>query len=75
VQHLAHLMRVQALRLSSYGAGWSVRTELEALNLVPFVKTSGGKGVHITVPVKPEQTWGEVHKRCSAIACAPIGSR
>jgi bifunctional non-homologous end joining protein LigD len=47
-----------------------IRTELEALDLVPFVKTSGGKGVHITVPVKPERAWSEVHERCSAIACA-----
>jgi len=47
-----------------------IRMQLEALDLVPFVKTSGGKGVHITVPVKPKLLWRQVYERCSAIASA-----
>jgi DNA ligase D len=38
-----------------------LRGELEAYGLVPFVKTSGGKGLHLVVPINPKQTWKQVH--------------
>ncbi len=45
-----------------------IKAELETLGLVPFVKTSGGKGLHITVPVKPKLGWSQTHQRTSDIA-------
>ncbi|WEX08917.1 DNA ligase D [Chelativorans sp. AA-79] len=60
------------------GIGWReiveaavhIRAELEGLGLVPFVKTSGGKGIHVVVPIKPKLGWKEVHQRTGAIAAA-----
>ncbi|WP_373414087.1 DNA ligase D [Ensifer aridi] len=45
-----------------------IKAELEALNLVPFVKTSGGNGVHIVVPAEPKLNWKKFHQATSAIA-------
>ncbi|WP_395820400.1 DNA ligase D [Devosia sp.] len=45
-----------------------LKGELEAMGLVPFVKTSGGKGLHIVVPIKPKLKWKQVHAASSAIA-------
>jgi bifunctional non-homologous end joining protein LigD len=58
------------------GVGWReiveaavhVRGELETLGLVPFVKTSGGKGLHVVVPIVPKLGWKQVHPRTSVIA-------
>ncbi|HEU4986659.1 MAG TPA: DNA ligase D [Rhizobiaceae bacterium] len=47
-----------------------IKSELEALGLVPFVKTSGGKGLHVAVPVTPKLGWKPFHQRASAIATA-----
>ena len=45
-----------------------IKAELEALGLVPFVKTSGGKGVHLVAPVEPRLDWKRTHQATSAIA-------
>ncbi|OCO98428.1 MULTISPECIES: DNA ligase D [unclassified Ensifer] len=45
-----------------------IRGELEALGLVPFVKTSGGSGIHVVVPVRPKLDWKKTHQATSAIA-------
>ncbi len=44
--------------------------ELKALGLVPFVKTSGGKGIHVVVPINRRHTWKEVHETSGKIATA-----
>ncbi|GLQ09698.1 ATP-dependent DNA ligase [Devosia yakushimensis] len=45
-----------------------LRGELEGMGLAPFVKTSGGRGVHIVVPIKQKLGWKQVHQASSAIA-------
>ncbi|TPK50468.1 MULTISPECIES: DNA ligase D [unclassified Mesorhizobium] len=45
-----------------------IKGELEELGLVPFAKTSGGKGIHITVPVTARQNWKTLHQATSAIS-------
>ncbi|MBB6412435.1 DNA ligase D [Mesorhizobium sangaii] len=45
-----------------------IKGELEGLGLVPFAKTSGGSGIHITVPVTGKQNWKKLHQATSAMA-------
>ncbi|HEV7344026.1 MAG TPA: DNA ligase D [Devosia sp.] len=47
-----------------------LRGELEAMGLRPFVKTSGGKGVHIVVPTTTKLSWKQAHAACATIATA-----
>jgi bifunctional non-homologous end joining protein LigD len=37
-----------------------VRAFLQELGLNPFLKTSGGKGLHVVVPIKPKLDWDTV---------------
>jgi bifunctional non-homologous end joining protein LigD len=43
-------------------AGLAVKERLEELGLNAFAKLTGGKGLHVVVPVKPGPTWPAVKK-------------
>jgi bifunctional non-homologous end joining protein LigD len=45
-----------------------IRDTLEKLNLISFVKTSGGKGFHIHVPILPNYTWDQAKSFSQTIA-------
>jgi bifunctional non-homologous end joining protein LigD len=50
-------------------AARDVRAELDALGLASFVKTTGGRGLHVVAPLRPERRWDE----CLAFARALAG--
>lgn len=45
-----------------------VRKRLRALGLVSYVRTSGGKGLHVVVPLKPACPWSQVKDFAHAFA-------
>ncbi len=57
------------------GTGWKdvvaaareVRRRLERVKLKSFLKTTGGKGLHVVVPIKPEP-WETIKTFCRAVA-------
>ena len=58
------------------GTGWDevaaaahdVRARLEALGLQSFCRTTGGKGLHVVVPLTPASGWDAVRPWCQAFA-------
>ncbi|KEQ07688.1 DNA ligase D [Pseudorhizobium pelagicum] len=54
-------------------AAHEVHERFEALGLVGFVKTSGGKGVHVVAPVKPKAEWPDVKAAMKALADSMAG--
>ena len=50
------------------GAATDIRDRLEALGLVSYAMVSGGKGIHVVVPLEPGKTWPGIKAFCRAIA-------
>ncbi|MBC2776617.1 DNA ligase D [Parasphingopyxis marina] len=51
-------------------AALDIRKTLEEIGLVSFAMLSGGKGVHVVVPIRPEAEWGTVKDFTSRFARA-----
>lgn len=45
-----------------------VKTMLENIGLAPFLKTTGGKGLHVVVPIEPNVGWEQVKGFTKAVA-------
>jgi bifunctional non-homologous end joining protein LigD len=45
-----------------------VKTLVESVGLVPFLKTTGGKGLHVVVPIEPKADWEIVKGFSKAVA-------
>jgi bifunctional non-homologous end joining protein LigD len=46
----------------------SLRDQLAELGLCSFLRTTGGKGFHLVVPVTPELSWNTVKAFCKGVA-------
>ncbi len=49
-------------------AAFEVRDALAAQGLAPFLKTTGGKGLHLVVPIQRRRSWDEVTRFCESFA-------
>jgi bifunctional non-homologous end joining protein LigD len=49
-------------------AALDMRAKLEAIGLASLCRTSGGKGLHVVVPLRPERTWDAVRVFCRGFA-------
>jgi bifunctional non-homologous end joining protein LigD len=54
-------------------AAHEVKQRFEDMGLIAFVKTSGGKGLHVVAPVKPDAEWPEVKASMKALADSMAG--
>ncbi|OAI47131.1 hypothetical protein AYO44_10160 [Planctomycetaceae bacterium SCGC AG-212-F19] len=52
----------------------AVRDFLQELGLTSFVKTTGGKGLHLVVPILRRQDWEEVKAFCKRVADAIVAA-
>lgn len=56
-------------------AAFFVRDLLHDVGLKSFVKTTGGKGLHIVVPLKGENTWDEIKSFSHAVVEVSVAER
>ena len=49
-------------------AALDLRQSLEAIGLAAFCRTSGGKGLHLVVPLQPRKPWDPVRTFCKSFA-------
>jgi bifunctional non-homologous end joining protein LigD len=56
-------------------AARDVRARLADVGLDSFVRLSGGKGLHVVVPLLPEADWDEAKEFCEAFAQAMVAHR
>lgn len=49
-------------------AAREVRLRMQEFGLKSFVKTTGGKGLHVVIPIKPEHGWDNIKAFSKAIA-------
>lgn len=57
---------------SLVAAAIDVRDRLHELGLASFVKTSGGKGLHVMVPIRPVSDWDRTKAFARAVAGAMV---
>ncbi len=49
-------------------AAFEIKKKLEKLGLESWLKTTGGKGLHVIVPIKPKYTWDVIKSWAKAVA-------
>lgn len=51
---------------------FAIKEMMDDLHLKSYVKTTGGKGLHVVVPIKPEYDWNDILLFCKAIVASLI---